>query len=385
MIHDVIKISKEIIYDQPFYGSVLLSLQKEINPMVPTAGVGLNGLNTKLYINPEFWSNLSQKHKTGLLIHELGHIVNFHLTEYKHLTHKETANIAMDLYINQHIDDELLPEGGCTCEKFSLPLGYDTNWYYNELLKDKKLQKALNEKSNQFTTVNGDLVDIPQHAWDEITEASAAEHKMIAKQLATTLNEVVKNLSKNNPGSIPGGVQAWLDTLNEIDPPKFNWKAFVRRFVNVSTESWSNKTRRKKSKRFTGMPGLKEMFYSHILVAIDTSLSVNTEDLKEFQNELYHLHKTGHTIQIILADTKIQDNFKYNPRMPLSIKGRGGTCFQPVIDYYRNNLKKYSCLIYLTDGEASTPINSRGNILWVHGSDHSINPNLPGKQIKLEL
>lgn len=395
MIKDVIRICKEVIYSQPFYGSVLLTLNKSESNKIPTAGVGLNGLNLELLINKEFWESLSDDHKTGLLIHELGHIINFHLTDYKHLTNKDIANIAMDLYINQTIPSHMLPEGGCTCDKFDLPEGHDTNWYYNELIKLKDqdqqqetLENILNAIANGESSckdANGNEIEIPDHNWDEVEKQNDATKKIIAKNVLTNLNNVVKQLERTNPGCTPGNISAMLERLNKIEPPKFNWKAYVKRFVGVSTETWTNKTRRKKSKRFVGMPGLKEFYFSNILVAIDTSASVCDNDLREFQNELYHLHKTGHTVNIILADTSIHAQFKYNPREPLRIDGRGGTDFQPVIDYYRENIKKYSCLMYLTDGEAYVPENVRGNILWVHGSAHDINQNLPGKKIKLEL
>ena len=131
------------------------------------------------------------------------------------------------------------------------------------------------------------------------------------------------------------------------------------------------------------MAGSKEKYYSNILVGIDTSLSVNQSELEEFQNELYHMHRTGHDIEIVLCDTEIHDQFKYNPREPLKVTGRGGTAFQPIIDLYNKNQRKYSCLIYLTDGEASSPIGARGSILWVHSSVSNINDSLPGKCIKL--
>jgi predicted metal-dependent peptidase len=393
MIKDVIRICKEVIYSQPFFGSVLLTINKKESDKVPTAGVGLNGLNIELLINKEFWENLSDNHKTGLLIHELGHVINFHLTDYKHLTDHKIANIAMDLYINQTIPSHMLPDGGCTCEVFDLPEGHDTNWYYNELIKQKNnnqetMQNLLNAIANgesTFSDSDGNEITIPEHNWDDIKNQNDATKKIIAKSILTSLNNVVKEMQSSNPGSIPGGIEAMLEALNKIEPPKFNWKAYVKRFVGVSTETWTYKTRRKKSQRFVGMPGLKEFYYSNILVAIDTSGSVNKNDLKEFQNELFHLHKTGHSINIILADTEIQAKFKFNPKEPFKINGRGGTCFQPVIDYYRENIKKYSCLMYFTDGEAATPTDVKGNILWVHGSDHEINHELPGKCIKLEL
>ena len=131
------------------------------------------------------------------------------------------------------------------------------------------------------------------------------------------------------------------------------------------------------------MAGSKEQYFSRILIGIDTSLSVNEAELKEFQGELFHMHRTGHDIEIMLCDTEIHDHFKYNPREPLKITGRGGTRFEPVVSFYEKNLRKYSCLIYLTDGESWDVKKARGNVLWVHSSISDINESLPGRKIKL--
>jgi len=392
MIRNVLKISKELLYDQPFYGSVLLSLLKEVNnKKTKTAGVGLNGIMYKLYINSDFWDQLSDKHKQGLLMHELGHIINFHLVEYNHLENQKIANIAMDIYINQTIPKDLLPDGACTWDKYeNLKPNKDTNWYYQKLIEnndsdsDKCLENCLSAMENGDSECNdgdGNTINVPDHDWKEIEEASEAVQKMISKNTQVLLSEIVKSIA--DPGCIPGGLQDLLDTLTTIEPPKFNWRAFVKRFIGTSTRVDVKKTRRKKSKRFKDMAGSREQFFSNILVAIDTSASVNEAELIEFQNELHHMHKTGHDIEIILCDTQIQDQFKFNPRKPLKVTGRGGTIFQPVIDVYNKNIRKYSCLIYLTDGEAPSPENARGNILWVHSSHSTINDELPGRCIKL--
>jgi predicted metal-dependent peptidase len=392
MIKNVLKISKELLYEMPFYGSVLLSLQKDISNKVSTAGVGLEGIMYKLIINPDFWTTLSDKHKQGLLLHELGHIINFHLSEYNHLKDKELANIAMDIHINQTIPKDMLPEGGCTWDKYKglLP-NKNTNWYYEKLLNNKNKDNdealknclnAMDKGESEADDGKGNKIQVPQHNWDEVTQASEAVKKMLDKNTESLLRTIVKDL-KSQPGTIPNNIEELLDRLNNIEPPKFNWKGFMKRFIGTSTKTWVNKTRRKSSKRFIGMPGSKEYYFSHILVAIDTSASVCQEELYEFQNELHHMHKTGHDIDIILCDTEINDQFKFNPKKPLIIKGRGGTAFQPVIDVYNKNLKKYSCLIYLTDGEAYSPTNTRGNILWVHSSKSEINNELPGKCIQL--
>jgi predicted metal-dependent peptidase len=39
----------------------------------------------------------------------------------------------------------------------------------------------------------------------------------------------------------------------------------------------------------------------------------------------------------------------------IKIVGRGGTCFQPVIDFFAANSKQYDGLIIFTDGYAAVP------------------------------
>ena len=146
---------------------------------------------------------------------------------------------------------------------------------------------------------------------------------------------------------------------------------------------YTRKLRRKYNKRYAENPGLKIKFKNHILVGIDTSGSVNTDELKEFYNELHHMNKTGHQITIAQCDTKLNSVEKFNPKKDWEIKGRGGTSFQPVIDHYNELKGTYTALIYLTDGEAYAPENCPNNTLWVLSSISDMNDELPGKVIKL--
>lgn len=82
---------------EPFYGLLLISLNKEISDRVPTAGVSKNGINYQLVVNPKFWGDLSSDHRIGLLKHELLHIGFFHLEHDNKGLNRELVNIAMDL------------------------------------------------------------------------------------------------------------------------------------------------------------------------------------------------------------------------------------------------------------------------------------------------
>lgn len=90
------KASKELMWKEPFYGFFLIMLNKIWDKRIPTAGVSKNGINYQLTINEEFWMDLSENHRIGLLKHELLHIAYFHLSSYFNYTDKKLANVAMD-------------------------------------------------------------------------------------------------------------------------------------------------------------------------------------------------------------------------------------------------------------------------------------------------
>jgi predicted metal-dependent peptidase len=59
------------------------------------------------------------------------------------------------------------------------------------------------------------------------------------------------------------------------------------------------------------------------------------------------------------------------------------TSFDPPIQYFNEHKNKFSCMIYLTDGEAPAPVDPiQGKILWVLSSKSGPNNQLM-PQIKL--
>ena len=67
----VAKASKSLIFSEPFYGLFLVGLNKIYSDKIPTAGVSKNGINAQLTINGDFFTGLNEKHRIGLLKHEL--------------------------------------------------------------------------------------------------------------------------------------------------------------------------------------------------------------------------------------------------------------------------------------------------------------------------
>ena len=219
--------------------------------------------------------------------------------------------------------------------------------------------------------------------WEEFDNLSEAEKKLIETQVQRVLQEV-KDQTLKKQGSIPGEVADKI-IVEVIQKPKFNWREYVRRFAGNSTKVYTKKLRRKENRRFTDFPGLKIKMRQHMLLAIDTSGSVSNEELKEFMNEIFHIYKQGVDVTIVQCDTQITSIKQYLGKNDLDIHGRGGTEFDPVIKYFNENLKKFTSLVYFTDGEASAYTKPRGPILWVLSERSHMNESLPGKVIKLEL
>tara|TARA_Y100000592_G_scaffold67814_1_gene105418 strand:- start:16108 stop:17271 length:1164 start_codon:yes stop_codon:yes gene_type:complete len=383
-ISDILaRASKSLILDEPYYGLFLIGLNKQIRKDIPTAGVSKNGIGVQLSINPGFFADLNEKQRIGLLKHELLHVSFGHITMRDRFSNHKLFNIAADLEINQYIAADQLPEGGLTLDMFpelNLPKKAGTIKYY-ELLEQEQKSGNCPSLDSLLDQMDGDS-QYCHGTWKEFEDLTEAEQKLVEKQVQHQMKETAEQTEKRR-GNIPGELADLISRLRHIEPPKFDWKGYLRRFVGNSSVSYTKKLRRKYNKRYVENPGLKIKFKNNILVGVDTSGSVSNSELKEFMNELVHMHKTGHKITVAQCDTQLNSIEEFNPRKDWEIKGRGGTSFQPVIDHFNEKKGKYTALIYLTDGEAYTPENCPHNTLWVHSSRCNINQDLPGLKIQL--
>ena len=384
------KTAKALMLLEPYYGFFLIMLNKTWRQDLPTAGVSKNGINYQLAINEEFWTSLSEEHQLGLLKHELLHIAFGHLTSFGSFTDKKLANVAMDMEINQYIDTDWLPKGGIMIEDYEdldLDIKAGCRYYY------KKLQELQQEKDKNGTCGNepmdkllDDIAngDVPDHStWEEFDDLSEAEKKLIDKQIQKVLSDAKEQTIKKK-GRIPGEIEGVI-TIEEIVAPKFDWRGYMRRFTGVSTKVFTKKIRRKENRKFPESPGLKLKMKQHMLLGIDTSGSVSDSELQEFMSEINHIYKAGVDVTIIQCDVSIRSIEPYKGKHELEVQGRGGTEFDPVLEYYNENQKRYTSLVYFTDGECYTSVKPKGHVLWVLSERSQMNEDLPGKVIKLEL
>jgi predicted metal-dependent peptidase len=396
------------MFKEPFYGLFLIGLNKEISNAVGTACVAKDGINTKLVISPKFWETISDKCKVAVLKHELLHIAFKHLQMFDLYENKELLNVAADLEINQYIDKEFkddtwdgLEIDGKMFIDLKLPEKAGTRKYYELLDKEIKqnpncdLAKFLEAmkgangdgETREITLGDGTKVQVKgsHEFWKQFEGMDEAEKKLMEKQIEHQLKDTADQVQKQR-GHIPGELKELIDSLYVSEEPVLDWRAYLRRFNGMASKIYTKKTRRKPNKRFYGNPALKIKQKKNTLVAIDTSGSVSKDDLKEFLSEIHHIYKTGTQVTVVECDASIGRVYEYKGKTQEAqeVTGRGGTSYDPVLNYLQENRDKYQNLIYLTDGECETSIKPCKPTLWVHCSGRSINDSLPGAKVQIK-
>jgi predicted metal-dependent peptidase len=216
-------------------------------------------------------------------------------------------------------------------------------------------------------------------AWKDFKDMPDANKQLMQNNINAILKQTAEQVEKMR-GTIPGNLVSIIEKLNEKKPEIFNWKAYFRRLLGSIYDVNIKSTRRKESKRFEGAAGIQHRKKVSILVAVDTSGSVSDSELQEFFSEIDYVCKAGARVTLIECDTRINSITEYDGKKIPQIHGRGGTSFNPPVDYYAEHRKEYASLIYFTDGEAPLPDKNPSGMVWVITSD-GYHQDYPGKAI----
>ena len=148
------------------------------------------------------------------------------------------------------------------------------------------------------------------HTWKDFKNIPEANKQLIVNNIHAILKQTAEQVEKAR-GTIPGELIETINKLKEKRPEVFNWKAYFRRLLGSIYDVNIRSTRRKESKRFEGSAGIQHKKKVSILVAVDTSGSVSTEELKEFFSEIDYAYKAGARITVVECDTRINSITEY--------------------------------------------------------------------------
>ena len=160
----------------------------------------------------------------------------------------------------------------------------------------------------------------------------------------------------NQWGSLSGDLRALIESTLVS---KQNFRAILSQFRASILSTKRHLTRMRPNRRygFDAM-GSQYAYSTRLLVAVDVSGSVPDGDIKKFLAVINRFFKQGiESIDVIEFDSKITTEKPMQLKQAtgsIRVTGRGGTNFQPAIDYYYEH-EEYDGLVFLTDGYAPKP------------------------------
>jgi len=384
---DLNKYTFKLLQAEPFFASLSRRIQKRSSTAIPTAGVRLNKdtAQFEMLYNPQFFEDMSDKERLGVLKHEFYHIIFEHVTgRLPSEGMSKMWNVATDLAINSHLMGEL-PEGGCfpTVEPFQdYPLGMSAEWYFSKLQNDEQFKPKDGEDEGdgegegngsgqpsdgqgESSSSGGGMPDtMDDHSgWGDASEEVRDMAKERLKQA------VEKAAQEAASGQGWGTVSAQMrKRIMDMIKPKVNWRSVLRYFIKTSQRADKRSTVKRYNKKYRTQryAGKKVKRTAKIAVAIDQSGSVNDAMLAAFFTELNGLAKLAE-FTVVPFDTQVDDSkvyvWKKGQRVAVERVLGGGTCFDAPTRWC--NERKFDGLIILTDMEAPKPVSSRAQRLWM--------------------
>ena len=202
--------------------------------------------------------------------------------------------------------------------------------------------------------------------WDYESAASASELWDEDEEMTDAVNQQIQKAQKTNQwGSVSGSFQETITASLKIP---MDYRRILSQF-RASIISQRRKLTRMKPNRRYGFEFMGSQFEpkTHLLVAVDVSGSIGSDDLIHFFSIINRFFTYGvEAIQVLAFDTEIKQEFELKKATRnIKITGRGGTDFQCAIDYYEQH-PEYQGLIIFTDGYAPCPkLSKTKQILWI--------------------
>ena len=167
-------------------------------------------------------------------------------------------------------------------------------------------------------------------------------------------------------GSLAG---SFAEMLQASTRSRIDWRNVLSGFRASILSSARQLTRMRPNRRtgFDNMGSIRR-FNTKLLVAVDVSGSISSEDLSYFYGVINGAFRFGFSqVDVIQFDcgVRVVQSLKKVMRN-IAVVGRGGTSFQEPINYA--NKHEYDGLVILTDGYAPEPLipdNMRCRIVWV--------------------
>ena len=303
-----------------------------------------------------------QEEVNGLILHENLHIGLRHMIHNIDLFRedRQLANMAADYVVNDIImnikDKSLvkLPEGGCYDPRFH-------NMNMREVYRILKQEKEQNggggsDSGEGESQGQGGGYKFDEHDIDGEGSAEGMTPEE-AKAMDARIDRAIRE------GALLAG-RLGIDlprAVTELLEPSIDWRSVLREFVSASCKGKDEYTWRKFNRRQLPndmyLPTVEDETIGEIVVAIDTSGSIDQKQINEFATELVSICEavSPDAVRVLWWDTMVHgeqiftDNYQNVGNM-LKPKGGGGTRVSCVSEYINKKQIKTEAVLVFTDG-----------------------------------
>lgn len=321
-----------LLLEQPFFGVLALQLQLIEDPSCPTAWTD----GSRMGFNPTFVDPLTIDQLVAVIAHEVMHCACGHPWR-RDARQMRKWNVAADYAINGILRDAgfKLPAGCLLDSQYD---GKASEWIYDRLPDDPGGNGSGNDPGGQGEVRDAQSGDgqPTETEWQQLTQQSLNAAKARGKLPASLARE-----------------------LAELTQPRVDWRSLLRRYVQEITKadySWTVPNRRYIPSGLY-LPALHSISCGRIVVAVDTSGSIDNVLLDQFASEIRAIAQElePSSVDIVWCDAQIHriDTFARGEYIEFHPAGGGGTNFAPVFEQYRDDPS--AVLVYLTDLYGSFP------------------------------
>ena len=242
---------------------------------------------------------------------------------------------------------------------YNLPDGQNYEWYVKQLIQQRPEEKEDKNADGEGTALKNDIPNDKENGYTALWEEDPMQ--------MCEINEII--LASTNWGSVPSQM---VEVIYQSTKGRVKYESILREFYASALSDNRRLTRSRPSRRF----GFEQMgsFYKYmpkLIVALDCSGSVSSENLGIYLHILSQFFRYGiQGIDVITFDAIVNKEvlkLKKAKDKQITIKGRGGTDFQPVVDYFYKHYD-YDGMMIVTDGYApvpQVPSSLKNKLLWI--------------------
>lgn len=339
----------------PFFATLVMYAQFVPRDDLPTAATD----GRDVFYNPEFFETLESHHLDAVIVHEVLHAALGHVHR-RGARDAQRWNQAADIVVN----------GLIIAAGLSLPPGHlrDTQL---ERFSAEEIYAILTREQRELEPVEIDLYapgdglagDTGSRT-DDGPPSAESRRRADARHWAAAVDRAIAVARMQ--GKVPAGIERAFEL---DDRPNLDWRSVLWRYLSRTPTDFAEYDRRHIHRGL--YVETLESVSLRIVIAIDTSGSIDADALSAFSSELFGILRAyaGTEAWLFYADAEAYGPYLLDRDRELPpAQGGGGTDFRPVFAAVDEHgmADERTVAVYLTDGHGDFPDTAPGYpVLWV--------------------